>query len=876
MKNCLLMVAAALTVSTAGAQLKTTAAHNRPARVDISKMATAREMHARDINDATIKKPLPAARSEAASPRYRRPAGMFSSVFYCKPGGSQGIQFNYYDKNAIYMMAKPYADYTWTLMPDETSGETNYAWDFWMNGDAHYVDYQPQVTFGTAFSLDTVPTLYAVNGRLDNSNAQWTPYQIKSYEWDWNTNTISAVTKARVLSAANDATATRLLFPEETDSDVTPLYSSKTMIASDASNPYLLVSYMGAAPWGENQYGWWFGKNGGYIDGIAQAFEKPEHPYQLNKVYMLAHDFVVNRAVTMNCKVYRLNEIPAYGEDDCVMLPEVPGELIATGRATVTPDFEEEAMSVVIFTLYDVENGLEVKPTIDFPILISVEGYNDEGMEDLVEFTAFMATNDQDDEGYGELAYIKWGQKDEDGNFTGEYKWAGMNNLFPDSETDYTTMETMKTGLTIFISTNNDYITYENKSEQGEYIFPSTGGVLKKTWADGSTTTGIKFLSSIEKSNWSVACASSANMPNWLTVSLSNAGGSNGEYGITANVYASPLPTGVTYREATIRFKIPGDYIDYKFMQGEKPTLFKGDVNGDNKVSIADVTELINRLLSNSAIVNEVTDVNSDGRVNISDVTTLINNLLTGTVEEITQFGNSTFTVNGVSFNMIAVEGGTFAMGATRNQGNNASSLEKPVHLVTLSDYYIGETEVTQALWLAVMGSNPSHFNDNLNNPVEMVTWNDCQTFITNLNALTGMNFRLPTEAEWEFAARGGNKSLGNMYAGSNSYDVVAWIKGNAAETTHPVATKAPNELGIYDMSGNIYEYCQDRSTTGTPAYTADPQTNPTGPESGTNCVIRGGSMDYDANLCRCAYRWSDSQSSAWRDQGLRLVLPKE
>jgi formylglycine-generating enzyme required for sulfatase activity len=221
-------------------------------------------------------------------------------------------------------------------------------------------------------------------------------------------------------------------------------------------------------------------------------------------------------------------------------------------------------------------------------------------------------------------------------------------------------------------------------------------------------------------------------------------------------------------------------------------------------------------------------------------------------------------------------------MGLTAEQAGDDFYWAPPAHEVTLLSYCIGQTEVTQALWQAVMDSNPSYFSSrnnyatNLQRPVESVSWNDCQTFITNLNALTGMNFRLPTEAEWEFAARGGNKSLGNMYAGSNSYDVVAWIKGNAAETTHPVATKAPNELGIYDMSGNIYEYCQDRSTTGTPAYTADPQTNPTGPESGTNCVIRGGSMDYDANLCRCAYRWSDSQSSAWRDQGLRLVLPKE
>jgi formylglycine-generating enzyme required for sulfatase activity len=265
-------------------------------------------------------------------------------------------------------------------------------------------------------------------------------------------------------------------------------------------------------------------------------------------------------------------------------------------------------------------------------------------------------------------------------------------------------------------------------------------------------------------------------------------------------------------------------------------------------------------------------DVNADDRFNIGDVTFLINLLLTGAEPARFNIGNMTFNVGGVTFKMMAVEGGTFAMGATRSQGNSTMAAEKPVHLVTLSDYCLGQTEVTQALWNAVMGSNPSNFTGDLNHPVEMVSWNDCQQFITKLNQMTGMTFRMPTEAEWEYAARGGKKTRGNMYAGGNTLDDVAWYNANAAGTTHPVGTKAPNELGIYDMSGNVYEYCSDFSD-GNPYPSADHQYNPTGALTGDGRIIRGGSIDYGSDNCRIARRWGDDANSRWKDQGLRLAL---
>ncbi len=230
-----------------------------------------------------------------------------------------------------------------------------------------------------------------------------------------------------------------------------------------------------------------------------------------------------------------------------------------------------------------------------------------------------------------------------------------------------------------------------------------------------------------------------------------------------------------------------------------------------------------------------------------------------------------TYTVNGVSFRMVPVKGGTFTMGATSEQGSDASSNESPTHQVTLNNFSIGQTEVTQELWQAVMGSNPSNFTGDLKRPVEHVSWNQCQTFITKLNQMTGETFRLPTEAEWEYAARGGNKSQGYKYAGGNSLDDVAWYTSNSGSTTHPVGTKAPNELGLYDMSGNVWEWCQDWYSSS--YYSNSPSTNPTGPTSGSNRVYRGGDRSSDARDCRVSHR--DYYDSWYHDfpSGLRLAM---
>ena len=222
---------------------------------------------------------------------------------------------------------------------------------------------------------------------------------------------------------------------------------------------------------------------------------------------------------------------------------------------------------------------------------------------------------------------------------------------------------------------------------------------------------------------------------------------------------------------------------------------------------------------------------------------------------------NKVYTVNGVSFKMIEVKGGTFQMGSD-------DVIAMLVHQVTLSDYYISETEVTQELWSAVMGSNPSYFTGNMQRPVEQVTWNDCKTFISKLNQLTGETFRLPTEAQWEYAARGGNKSKGYIYSGSNEIDEVAWYEYNSGGMTHPVQTKAPNELGIYDMTGNVYEWCTDWYG----AYSSAAQTDPTGPATGSDRVYRGGSWGSDATFCRVANRNNYTPTNSYFHLGLRLA----
>ena len=231
----------------------------------------------------------------------------------------------------------------------------------------------------------------------------------------------------------------------------------------------------------------------------------------------------------------------------------------------------------------------------------------------------------------------------------------------------------------------------------------------------------------------------------------------------------------------------------------------RGDVNGNRTVDISDVTYLIGKLLSSGGAYIPICDVNFDRATNIADVTELIHYVLSG--EWLSPYpypsnpeNAQVFTVNGVSFTMIPVEGGTFEFVTYEPHPTSRE--------VTLGDFLIGQTEVTQGLWVAVMGENPSIYNSsNMEQPVDNVTYYNCEAFISRLNELTGMDFCFPTEEQWQFAARGGNLSHGYDWAGSDDPVMVAWyLDGNSLDSPNSVCLKLPNELGLYDMSGNVRE----------------------------------------------------------------------
>jgi formylglycine-generating enzyme required for sulfatase activity len=224
-----------------------------------------------------------------------------------------------------------------------------------------------------------------------------------------------------------------------------------------------------------------------------------------------------------------------------------------------------------------------------------------------------------------------------------------------------------------------------------------------------------------------------------------------------------------------------------------------------------------------------------------------------------------------LNMEMVLVKGGAFfTMGCTSEQRADCNDDERPIQNVSLNDYYISKYPVTQRLWKKVMGTNPSHFSGP-ELPVESVSWNEVQMFVKELNAMTGKKYRLPTEAEWEYAARGGVKSKSQKYSGSNDLGKVAWHGNNSEQRTHDVGTKQPNELGIYDMNGNVWEWVQDWKEN----YSSSQKlkTNPAGPNFGINRVYRGCSWQ-DADLfCRVSRRGGSNPDFSSSFVGFRLVL---
>lgn len=591
MKKSLLITISSLIVFSAAAQLNTVASDvsRQPLRVSHLKPGVeTREMQMRSQDEVL---PSPSRSSVPVKPFYRRPAGAFSSIFMAE--GDVWFQMM---RNVMLM--KPYSNYTYCgSVPGADVNDEVYWADQYIDGDG------PNLIVNYGYDVYDPPMLYVNQPEINRLAAYQYPYY-----FDLSGSVVSGREPGWILAVPN-------LQAVGYEDSCELLLSSKTMCVGGQNGDldYLFKTYNGAVPFDTNMYGRWFGKNGGHFDGLAQAFEAPEHPYLLKSVGIVMGNVVCDSPVDLTCRVYRIDDIPDYQDGESVELSTDSWELIATGYATVTPDTDPSPL--VYFTLNDHEEDdpsleFEVTPTIDDAILVVFEGYNDPSADGLRDFTCFISADIHSDEGYGELAYIKYPINDDAGNFTGQYKWMGLNGFFR-GETE------MKTGYSIFLVADMPYLAFNFSFEDGEHHFSLDGG-----------TKEIEFKSYLHSSDddWTITCKGEE-IPDWLEIELVD-GEEDGEFNnlVTAQVTADPLPVGLSYREAVVRFEIPGAYLDYKFIQSSSiiPPCPCDPINGE--ITIANVNCLIHLILTGQ--YDECNDINADGEITIADVNVLIDYIL--------------------------------------------------------------------------------------------------------------------------------------------------------------------------------------------------------------------------------------------------------
>ena len=566
--------------------------------------------------------------------RYIRPAGAFSGTHLIKNNEIYG------ELTKPYMQVKPYASYTYHGIANGVSPEATYRWSYQLWNESMQTTGEYELNNSMDLTLKYGIEQVDVPMWIVNDQGQQYYYQMGEKAYFINPYSYETHRVGKVLSYPTFAMGYDYGYDDL-------LVSSKTFNPIEFQDVGILTEmyYSGCDPYGDNERGWWFGKNGGKngyrFDGIAQAFEQPTHPYLLKQVVLESSIIQVVNPVEMTCRIYRLDGgIPAYQDNEAVTLPEEPGELVAYGKATVTPDNTSDNHNFIFFTLYNEEDGTPCDKglSIDYPILVVVDGYNNPEMEGLVDFTAAISADYYTDEGYGELSYIKMVKTDDEGNIDGEYVWKGLNNFFGSG--------TMKTGLTIFLTIDQPYLAFKQDQEDGEYRFPVGGGVMEKEFVqdDGTqvTTRSIEFLSWYRSEDGDIYPHEKGEdeLPEWLEIELTDGQNEAGEFNntVTATVSAEPLPVGggINYREATVVFEGKGCYINYTFKQGfnDNPTPLRGDVNGDGEVTIADVNLLIDIILTyrqtSETTINMTNpaDVNMDGEVSIADVNEVINIIL--------------------------------------------------------------------------------------------------------------------------------------------------------------------------------------------------------------------------------------------------------
>jgi len=656
MKKLLLLGAAVLMVTSASAQLKRahTTSMQRHAAPKVERIVPDWNL---DTKVATgYSKKNVASKSMAKAPRkssildvwYTRPAGVFGSG----PIMKNGLYYSDFTRTIFHF--KPFKDYTFhgNVLGAEPGENLITYYEYYIDGETDYADEVTDLVIEYPFyTQEFMPKFAAGIGTdIDDIDARgaWFNFQSMTYDYDYkvdppmflgsNPNIALAV---RSWHDFTDVSEDERYFVTARDNSTGGWFGNE---------PYSITKYGGLKPFDPNEgetAGNWFGKNAGTtdgmsrIDGIAQAFEKPEHPYLLSHVGAMFYMVNITAPVELTCKVYKLDSIPSYREQGVARLPAEPGELIATGTCTATPEmvltqYNSKPM-LLDFPLmgYDpiLDMPIEMDLTIDYPILVVLDNYNDEGLEALTSFSAVIDTYWDQDEGFGEMAYLKIDDADEEGTFHGDYLWYGLNNLFG---------EPMKTSYSIYLSIEQPFIT-TMLVDDDEYTFPDEGGQMFREYQTRNeqgevvikTMDGVGFISSYltAEDDWYVTWNDEEEMPDWLHLTLyddpNSVPGEQIYYNTGVSVTADPLPEGVTYREAKIRFEIPGDYFYYTFKQGEEPQPQPGnryDVNEDGEVSVADINYLIQMILSNN--LKAVGDVNQDGEVSLADVNDLINYIL--------------------------------------------------------------------------------------------------------------------------------------------------------------------------------------------------------------------------------------------------------
>ena len=551
-KKLLLFAVLSLIAMSCPAQLKRSATAHTPSRPQaqlFKPKVKMEEARMRLPGTPLVKAPK---KADSVDVWYRRPAGAFAGIFVEEDGAYIG---SYY---APFIYVKPYNEYTFNGFANGFSNDATFWWEVqYMENESDQLTAvnSKDLTWSWGIEYGAVP-VFAVN---DGDN--W-------YDWFIRGHEMSGTYESPIIEQTYPGSI--LSVPSIYDVfDYEMLMSSKTFCSGGRNGDeyYLWYYYSGAQPYGNNESGWYFGKNAGTsdgyrIDGIAQAFEKPEHPYLLKQVAVVTAVLEVIAPVEMTCKVYKLEHIPGYDDNASASLPEVPGELIAKGRATLTPETYDATNGLVSFTLYEEEDGLEyeVTPTIDDAILVVIDGYNEPEMANLTDFSAGMSSDYHVDEGFGELAYLKVGYLNGNGNVD-HYVWTGLNNFFSIGE--------LKTGLTIFLKIEHPFLVFNYSNEDGVYVFPAEGGLMEKQLPDDITCRSIEFKSSEPSSDddWDISCNGNE-VPAWLSIKLTDQM-ENGEFAgvVNAEVVADSMPPGVEYREATVRFKILGDFVDYTFIQ---------------------------------------------------------------------------------------------------------------------------------------------------------------------------------------------------------------------------------------------------------------------------------------------------------------------